>query len=100
MNYLADKFGQKDLRWYLWIPIIAGFLNFLPSWFAFFSNDTTLVIWLFACTSLLTALFLGPAIAVTHNLVDSKMRALASAILFLILNLIGLGFRSNVYWIF
>ena len=95
-GYLADKFGRRDLRWYLWIPIIVGFLNFLPSYFAFFSENTNLVLIMLTITSFLTALYLGPSIAVTHNLVNSKMRALASAILFLVLNLIGLGFGPMV----
>ncbi|MEM7102892.1 MAG: MFS transporter [Bacteroidota bacterium] len=91
-GFLADKFGRKDLRWYLWIPIIVGIINYVPSYFAFFADDTTVVLIMLSFTALLTALFLGPALAVTHNLVGAKMRALASAILFLVLNLIGLGF--------
>ena len=36
-------------------------------------------------------MFLGPTLAMTHGIVSLRMRALASAILFLVLNLIGLG---------
>ncbi|MEM6319043.1 MAG: MFS transporter [Bacteroidota bacterium] len=90
-GYLADKFGQKDIRWYLWIPVIVGLISVVPSLVVFYSDNTNLVIGCYFLNSLLTALYLGPSIAVTHNLVDAKMRALASAILFLILNLIGLG---------
>ena len=39
----------------------------------------------------MTALYLGPSIAVSHSLVSAKMRAVASAVLFLVLNFIGLG---------
>lgn len=41
-------------------------------------------------------MYLGPAIAVAHLLVPASMRALTSAILFLVLNLIGLGFGPLV----
>jgi MFS family permease len=40
---------------------------------------------------LLHNVYLGSTIATTHNLVGLRMRALSSAILFLILNLIGMG---------
>ncbi|MFK7978745.1 MAG: MFS transporter, partial [Saprospiraceae bacterium] len=90
-GFLADKYGRKDLRWYMWIPIIAGLLNFPFSYFAFFSGNLNVVLFTYFITALLTALYLGPSIAVTHNLIDAKKRALASAILFLVLNFIGLG---------
>ena len=41
---------------------------------------------------LLSNVYLGNTIATTHGLVGLRMRATASAILFLILNIIGLGF--------
>ena len=90
-GFLADKFGQKDLKYYMWIPIIAGLLNYPFSYYAFFGLNVTWVLVAYFFTALLTALYLGPSIAVTHNLVDAKKRALASAILFLFLNFIGLG---------
>ncbi|MFT5912120.1 MAG: putative MFS family arabinose efflux permease [Paraglaciecola sp.] len=90
-GYLVDKFGKKDLRWYLWIPVIAGLLNYLVSYYTFFGENLSSVLFCYAIVSLLTAMYLAPAIAITHNLVDAKKRALASAILFLVLNFIGLG---------
>ena len=90
-GYLGDYFGKKDIRWYLWVPVWAGLLNIVPSIGAFFSSNIKIVMSCYFLTSLMTALFLAPCIAVTHNLVDARMRALASAVLFFILNLIGLG---------
>ncbi len=90
-GFLADKYGQKDLRYYMWIPIAAGLINLPFSYYAFFGLNVTWVLITYFFTALLTALYLGPCIAVTHNLVDAKKRALASAILFLFLNFIGLG---------
>ncbi len=91
-GYLADRFRKKDLRWYIWLPILASIINFLPSVILFFSNNVTLVIVASFFTSALTAIYMGPVLAITHSLVNAKMRALASAILFFVLNLIGLGF--------
>jgi MFS family permease len=42
-------------------------------------------------SQILGALYLGPCIATCHNLVSPGMRAMASAILFFVLNIIGLG---------
>jgi len=90
-GYLADRLGKIDVRWYLWVSVVAEAINFLPSYVIFFFDDTTTVLGFYFLTSLISAIYLGPCIAVTHNLVSAKMRALSSAILFLILNLIGLG---------
>jgi MFS family permease len=49
------------------------------------------VLFFYFISAFLTAIYLGPCLAVTHSLVDAHKRALASAILFLVLNLIGLG---------
>ena len=54
--------------------------------------------------SILGPIYLGPAFAMTQALVTLRMRAVASAILLLVLNLIGMGlgpyfvgFMSDVF---
>ena len=42
-------------------------------------------------SQILGALYLGPCIATCHNLLTPGMRSMASAILYFILNIIGLG---------
>ncbi|NIR61104.1 MAG: MFS transporter, partial [Gammaproteobacteria bacterium] len=47
-----------------------------------------------ACWSLtvfFAAMYLGPALALTHTLAPPNFRAISSAVLFFILNIIGLG---------
>ena len=39
----------------------------------------------------LAAMYLGPSLAITHHLVPASMRAMSSAVLFFILNILGLG---------
>ena len=90
-GYLADLMGSRDIRWYLWIPVIAGLLTPVPALVSYFSPNTTLTLIAHIAAAMLTAFYLAPCLAVTHNLVDAKKRALASAILFLVLNAIGLG---------
>ena len=90
-GYLADRYGSKNVKMYLLIPVIAGIAVIPFSIAQFFHGNSTFVLVMHFFTALLTALYLGPSIAVTHNLVNAKMRALASAVLFFFLNLIGLG---------
>lgn len=95
-GYYADRLRHKDMRWYIWVPIIAGLAGAIPSLILFFTPNATYAMVATFFTGSLTAFYLGPIIAVTHSLVNAKMRAFASAILFFILNLIGLGFGPLV----
>lgn len=90
-GYIADKMRKKDIRWYLWIGVLGAALNLIPATVFYFSSNLNLVIGATLISNIMTALYLGPSIAVSHSLVSAKMRALASAVLFLILNIIGLG---------
>lgn len=90
-GWMADKFGARDARWYLWTPGILTFL-IVPVLLVALTSDSVLVaLILTAPFHFLTAAYLGAVIAVSHSLVNARMRALTSAILFFILNLIGLG---------
>lgn len=90
-GYLADRWRKRDIRWYLWITCVAGLLNTIPFFIVVFSPNSTLVLATTLLTNLLPAIYLGPTLAVAHSLVNARMRAFASAVLFFILNLIGLG---------
>jgi predicted MFS family arabinose efflux permease len=88
---LADKLGAKDKRWYLWIPALSlvAYFPFVYLFLLIENPRIALVVYFFAIT--FAAMHLGPAIAITYALVKVRMRALASAILLFILNMIGLG---------
>lgn len=90
-GFISDRLQHRDKRWYIWVPILAGLVNVVPNLVLFFANDADLALGSSFFTSALSAFFLGPTLAVTHSLVNARMRAFASAILFFILNLIGMG---------
>jgi predicted MFS family arabinose efflux permease len=90
-GFLGDKYGAKDVRWYLWIPAIGGLIAFPPSLFVLLTDNTTVALGVQGAATVMATLYLGPCIAMSHMLVPSSMRALASAILFFVLNIIGLG---------
>lgn len=90
-GFLTDHFGKKDKRWYLKLPAYAIILSVLFAAGALFVQTTTLSLICLGCCASLQSMYLGPSIAVVHSLVPASMRSLTSAILFLVLNLIGLG---------
>lgn len=87
----ADKLATRDRRWYMWLPALAGFFM-VPFIAATYLADGPYIALAFSLIpGLLHNVYLGCTLATTHNLVGLRMRALSSALLFLILNLIGLG---------
>ncbi len=99
-GYVGDKLGQKHAKWYLLFPMIMLLLSF-PFTFAILWTDNKLVcIAAMAISKICWTTYLAPCIAMAHGLVGIRMRALASAILFLVLNLVGLGLGPLVIgWI-
>ena len=90
-GYLADRFGTKDRRWYLWIPLIGCLAGFPPYVLSIWTDNTVLAVACIIIANLLATFYLGPCIALSHSMVGPGMRALTSAILFFVLNMIGLG---------
>jgi predicted MFS family arabinose efflux permease len=90
-GYLGDRFGAKDIRWYLWIPALGGIIAFPPGLYVLLTDNTSMALGVQAFVTLLHTLYLGPCIAMSHMLVPSSMRAMTSAVLFFVLNMIGLG---------
>ncbi|MBD2702429.1 MFS transporter [Spirosoma sp. BT702] len=89
---LTDHFGKIDKRQYLRIPAYAIIVSIPFATGALFLQNTTYSLICLGLTAALQSLYLGPSIAVSHSLVPSSMRSLTSAILFFVLNLVGLGF--------
>jgi MFS family permease len=89
---LTDWAGERDRRYYSLIPG-AGFLLAAPlfAW-AFVQRDVVSVAACIGLPLILQHLFFGPTYAITHNMVEARMRATATAILFLPATLLGLGF--------
>ncbi len=90
-GYLTDRLGVRDRRWYVWLPAVAGIIA-LPMGFPYLLLDnTTVVIGLMFFVTLFLNTYMGPVVATCHALVPPAMRAMTSAILFFVLNMIGLG---------
>ncbi len=90
-GWVADRLGARDPRWYLWVSAIGILLALPPGLVFLLAGSKTVALLALAPNFLFYDLWLPPCIAITHQLVTLRMRALASAILFFVLNLIGLG---------
>lgn len=90
-GYLADKMGSKDLKWYLKIPAIGAVASLPFLYLGFNTENTTIALICYFLGATCNATYLPSAIAMAHSLVSPAMRATVSAILFLIINLIGMG---------
>lgn len=89
---LTDHFGKRDKRSYLRIPAYAILLSIgFTAGYLFLPNALLSVVCLGCCSALQSA-YLGPSLSVAHRLVPASMRAMTSAVLFFVLNLVGLGF--------
>ncbi len=88
---LTDRFGEKDVRWYLWLPGLTAVCAIPLGLVALYTESKYMMFGTYFCVVILATLYLAPSIAVTHRLVSANMRAMSSAVLFLVLNLIGMG---------
>jgi predicted MFS family arabinose efflux permease len=90
-GYLGDRYSVYDKRWYMGIPGIATLVS-VPFGVSFYLwEDPYVAVFLAIPIAILGPMYLGPTFAMTQTLVTPAMRALASAILLFILNIIGLG---------
>lgn len=88
---LADRLAKRDLRMYAWLPAFGVLLAFPFYFMAMLSNQPYVAIAIMVVPSLLNSLWLGPAFGTIQNLAPARMRAMASAMVLFILNIIGLG---------
>ena len=93
-GWMSDRMANNtgDKTWYVWIPFISTLLAIPFALITFLLMPTGIT----AAFSYLLPVFAGgwylaPCIASTHFLVGIRMRAMASAVLLFVLNLIGLG---------
>jgi len=87
---MANKTGNKN--WYIWIPFISTLAAVPFALVTFLLMDNGLAATLsWFIPVFFGGFYLAPCIAMTHGMVGLRMRAMSSAILFFVLNLIGLG---------
>ncbi len=95
-GWLGDRLAVRDQRWYMALPGISTALA-IPFSIAFYLWPDRYGALLFAVpAAILGPMYLGPTFAMAQGIAKPQMRALVSAILLFIINLIGLGFGPQV----
>ncbi len=90
-GFLADRIGQRDARWYMWLPGLATFLGVPFAFLMYLWPSAGGAMIFYALPAVLSGMYLGPTFAMTQALAPPHMRAMASAVLLFILNMIGMG---------
>jgi len=90
-GYFADRLGQRDVRWNMWLVAACVSAGVPFSFAVFLAPSAAWALVAFIVPASVGSLFLGPSLAMVQGLVPVRMRTLASAILLFILNIIGLG---------
>ena len=95
-GYLADRLTPRDVRWSLWVPGVATLVA-VPFAMSFYLwSDVRMALALAGIPVFFGAMYLGPTFAITQALAPLRMRAVASAFLLFLINLIGLGLGPQV----
>jgi MFS family permease len=87
---VADWWGRRDARGYLWVPCIA-IAVLAPATAVMLFGAGWMIIAGYCVAMACAASCLAPIIAITQELVPPRMRAVSSAVLALGLNLVGIG---------
>jgi MFS family permease len=90
---VSDRLAARtgDRRWYMWVPGIATLVMVPFQFFAYLSNDLTLVIPSFFIMVSFASMFFGPSFAVSQTLATLRSRAVATSLLLLVQTFVGLG---------
>lgn len=90
-GFLSDRISHRHPRVYAWLPMI-GVLTAAPLYLlAFFQANFWAAFAILMVAPIFHYLYLGPGFAVVQSIAPPRMRATASAVLILIINLIGYG---------
>ena len=90
-GFLSDRLSHRHPRVYSWLPTL-GVLAALPLYLlAFWQTSFWAAFAILMVAPIFHYLYLGPGFAVVQSIAPPRMRATATAVLILIINLIGYG---------
>ena len=90
-GFVTDWLSKRSKAWYALVPGF-GLAIAMPIYIvAFTRTDWHAAAWILLLPGIFQYTYLGPTFGVIQNAVDTRRRATATALLFLVLNLIALG---------
>ena len=90
-GYIADHLGQSGHKRALTFIALTVFLSAIPYAGMFMSGSWTTALLFFVIPAATANVYLAPVLSQVQGLVSLRMRAMASALALLIINVIGLG---------
>ena len=96
-GWWCDKFGAKDLRQFVTLPLLFPFIALPVFWYVAQMQDMVLAMILFIIPNIGVAIWYGPVYGGVPGLVPPAMRATAAAILLFVINIIGLGAGPTLF---
>lgn len=88
---ISDRLGATNRAWYGWVSAIAMLIAFPFLTFGLLAGDIAVVTVLLTIGMALMFTYIPPTFAMIHGMVSARMRATATSVFYLIINLIGLG---------
>lgn len=96
----CDKLSIRDARWSMWVSAIGASAMIPLSLLFLFSSNATLAVVSFTPSLIVGSLYIAPTFSMVQGLAKLNMRAMAAAILFFVLNLLGLGLGPYLVGLF
>jgi len=90
-GYIADKIGQKSHRLALGAIAISLMVAWVFTFPVYLTNSAKLSLMFFIVPAIFSNVYLATTFAQTQSLVPLRMRAVASALLLFLVNIVGLG---------
>ncbi|MBV9991389.1 MAG: MFS transporter [Alphaproteobacteria bacterium] len=87
----ADRFGKRDMNWYMYVPIVGTLISLPFAPLFYLLPDIRMALAAAVVPATMGAIYLGPSYAMAQGMVPLRMRAQTVGILLFILNLIALG---------
>jgi predicted MFS family arabinose efflux permease len=95
-GFVTDWLVKRDIRWNMWLLCLIQFICFPFAVGFYLSTDHAIGLSMFLIPAFFGSSYIAGTLSVTQALAPIKVRALASSIYLLIVNLIGQGLGSQV----
>jgi len=87
----ADRLGNRDRRWYMWVPMVAVLLAIPFHLIAYRQAQWLPMIAFLIVPGFCAAAYMAPSFATLQNIATSRMRATVTAVAAICTGLIGMG---------
>ncbi|MGH9738617.1 MAG: spinster family MFS transporter [Candidatus Acidiferrales bacterium] len=99
-GYLSDWAGRRKIEWKIYVPAICSISASVGVVLFVFSHSLAICLVGFVIVQALSPVHVGPMVAVSHSVVKVGMRAFATALIYLVSELLGLGMGPYLIGIF